>query len=280
MNFYGDSTRWFVGVVVNATPPSGSEGKIKVRIQGIHSQSTGDVPESALPWCSVVLPTTEGGVSGLGRPPRIQAGARVFGIFLDGKDSQQPLVLGSIPGLTYPSQNQVASFLDGNEYDLYSTFANEIITTPLDSDILRTAPLNLRRSQAMKFFIDNGYSLLHAAALTGVLQLSNFTLYFDSENTTQGIAEWRITSTLGSRFTNLVYFSSSFLPSRSWKSFSVQLAFVLSELRSTHTVANGKLLKATTLEDACDALSKYYLPNKNRNGLIAAERAYEEVRNV
>ena len=77
-----------------------------------------------------------------------------------------------------------------------ATFANEIITTPLDSDILRTAPLNLRRSQAMKFFIDNGYSLLHAAALTGVLQLSNFTLYFDSENTTQGIAEWRITSTL------------------------------------------------------------------------------------
>ena len=51
-----------------------------------------------LPWATVLVPATEGGISGTGRSPNgIQQGAWVFGIFLDGKHSQNPLILGSLP---------------------------------------------------------------------------------------------------------------------------------------------------------------------------------------
>ena len=67
--FYGDDHRWFFGTVINAQPPSGLEGRVKVRINGVHNPSTGEIPEKDLPWAQVLIPTTEGGVSGYGRIP-------------------------------------------------------------------------------------------------------------------------------------------------------------------------------------------------------------------
>lgn len=96
-DFYGDETRWWVGVVESVNDPI-KQGRVKVRIYGIHSASSEDIPISALPWAQVVAPVTQGGTSGLnGTPIGIQPYAQVFGIFLDGKHSQLPLVLGSIP---------------------------------------------------------------------------------------------------------------------------------------------------------------------------------------
>jgi len=43
------------------------------------------------------LPVTEEGTTGYGNNPAILPTAQVFGIFLDGKESQLPLVIGSIP---------------------------------------------------------------------------------------------------------------------------------------------------------------------------------------
>lgn len=95
--FYGDETRWWVGVVESVDDPI-RQGRVRVRIYGIHSASVEDIPNSALPWAQVVAPVTQGGTSGInGTPVGIQPYAQVFGIFLDGKHSQLPLVLGSIP---------------------------------------------------------------------------------------------------------------------------------------------------------------------------------------
>ena len=93
---YGDNNRWFLGNVVNITDPQ-KLGRIKVRIHGIHSDSKQDIPDDNLPWAQTVVSITEGGTNGLGNNLGIQVGAMVFGIFLDGKDSQLPLVLGSLP---------------------------------------------------------------------------------------------------------------------------------------------------------------------------------------
>jgi len=96
-DFYGDETRWWVGVVQSTDDPI-EQGRLRVRIYGIHSASEADIPNIALPWAQVVAPVTQGGTSGInGTPVGIQAYAQVFGIFLDGKHSQLPLVLGSIP---------------------------------------------------------------------------------------------------------------------------------------------------------------------------------------
>lgn len=93
--YYGDDTRWFVATVVSISDPN-KLGRVKVRIRGIHSDSIDDIPERDLPWAQVVLPPTEGGSSGIGSTVGIKPGAQVFGIFLDGKNSQLPLVVGSI----------------------------------------------------------------------------------------------------------------------------------------------------------------------------------------
>jgi len=115
--FYGDDIRWFIGVVVNHTPPIGMEGKVQVRIRGIHSPSTDDVPQHHLPWAQVMIPGTEEGSSGLGRSPRIMSGAQVFGIFVDGTNSQIPLVLGSIHKTEYETPIQQLRGIDTPEFE-------------------------------------------------------------------------------------------------------------------------------------------------------------------
>jgi hypothetical protein len=94
--FYGDDSRWFIGVV-SQIGDIRNLGRVRVRIFGIHNEDTAKVKKSDLPWASVVVPVTQGGVSGSTMPDGIQVGAQVYGIFLDGKHSQSPLVLGSIP---------------------------------------------------------------------------------------------------------------------------------------------------------------------------------------
>ena len=96
--YYGDQTRWFIGEVTSISDPK-QLARIQVRIYGIHSDNKVDIPDENLPYAQVVAPITEGGTNGLGNPLGIQVGALVFGIFLDGKDSQLPLVLGSMPKL-------------------------------------------------------------------------------------------------------------------------------------------------------------------------------------
>lgn len=106
--FYGDTFRWFVGVVEEVGLDVPKLGRVKVRIHGVHG-SVAEVPISDLPYAQVLIPTTEPGVSGLGRNPLISVGATVFGIFLDGKSSQLPLIMGSIPTIEVPSSQQINS---------------------------------------------------------------------------------------------------------------------------------------------------------------------------
>ena len=100
--FYGDQIRWFLGKVINANDPD-MLGRVQVRISGIHSNYQNDIPEYTLPWASVMNPGTEGGTSGIGKIPQILPGATVFGIFIDGKTSQVPLVLGSLNQVEKPT---------------------------------------------------------------------------------------------------------------------------------------------------------------------------------
>ena len=74
-------------------------GRIRVRIHGIHTDNTQEIPDDGLPWAQTIVPITEGGTNGLGNITGIQPNARVFGIFLDGANSQLPLILGSLPKL-------------------------------------------------------------------------------------------------------------------------------------------------------------------------------------
>ena len=260
--FYGDDHRWFFATVINAVPPAGLEGRVKVRINGVHNPSTGEIPERDLPWAQVLIPTTEGGVSGIGRIPQLLAGSFVFGVFVDGKSSQIPLILGSLPRVEQPTSVQTAT---------------SVIT--FKDDDVSDAPLDLRRLQSMKFFIDNNYSPVHAAAITGgLIGASSLITYFDktSNSDSVGIANWERTVSAGSRYNGLLRFAAQQNPSVDWKLYSTQLKFVLYELKGKFNQVNSKLLATTDIKEASRVFNREYL-FITTNTEPLARFAYDEV---
>lgn len=101
--FYGDGTRWFIGKVTNINDPL-KLGRVQVNIIGVHHDDTTLIPTEELPWAQCMVPITQGGTNEYGNNLGIQVGARVFGIFLDGKDSQMPMVMGTLP--KYESESE------------------------------------------------------------------------------------------------------------------------------------------------------------------------------
>lgn len=109
--YYGDNARWFIGVATNNLDPL-QLGRVQVRIFGIHSRRTIDIPNYSLPWATVLQPNTAGGTSGIGMMPQILPGAQVFGMFLDGETSQVPCILGVMPKIEIPSEQQLENMQD------------------------------------------------------------------------------------------------------------------------------------------------------------------------
>lgn len=283
--FYGDDYRWFFGTVVNSHPPSGLEGRVKVRIYGVHSESTENIPEKDLPWAQVLVPTTEGGASGIGKIPQLVSGAFVFGVFLDGVSSQIPLILGSLPRTEFPSSVQSGRQNNtDNSFEYDQERLQNVVSTRMKDDNVAEASfgnyglVRLRRQQSVKFFIDNGYELIHAAAITGALEgVSRFKTYDDDiTEETVGIVQWKNTTEIGSRFSDLLRFAAQYSPNSDWRLFSIQLQFVVFELRNRLSLANRKLLATSNIKDASVVINKEYIKGSNRTDILA-QRAYDEV---
>jgi hypothetical protein len=270
--YYGDDYRWFFGTVINAHPPSGLEGRVKVRINGVHNPSTGEIPEKDLPWAQVLLPTTEGGVSGFGRIPQLLAGSFVFGCFLDGASSQIPLVMGSLPRLEFPTNVQLGKT---GSIETNARLQNSVQEPLADDDVAVTSS-QLRRQQSMKFFLDNGYNLIHAAAITGALQsVSLFRTFHNITDPKIGIAGWERSDNVGSRFNGLLAFAQQYQPTSDWRLFSIQLSYVLFELRNRYSSVNRKLLNTTDIESASRIFNRNYIITTNRTDILA-QTAYDE----
>lgn len=80
---------FFVGIVEDCVDPR-AEGRVKVRAFGIHGNNQ-DVPTDDLPWAIVC----RGDYDPSNWIPR--ENSWVFGMFLDGKEAQSPMLLGLIP---------------------------------------------------------------------------------------------------------------------------------------------------------------------------------------
>ena len=281
IKYYGDKVRWFVADLIDATPPFGLEGRVRIRIHGVHNPSTREVRQNDLPWAQVVLPTTEGGVSGLGSTPRMEAGALVFGFFMDGKESQVPLVLGSLPRTEYPTPVQKSlAYQDliervNPDVEFYNQSIGSIdeTDTALENEsrdvALSEATAKYRRDVAVKFFLSNGYTIKQATALVGCITRVNSTLETTWDNNGgTGLMGWS-----GVRFTRLKQFNNN------WWHFSVQLAFIMYELNTNYVDANIRILNSDVIDPAKgkalgDILGRYYAPiQDDYNGEV--KRIYE-----
>ena len=92
IEFYGDQTRWFLGEVVDVNDPK-QLGRVKVKVHGVYDE----IEDGDLPWAQIVVPVTTGIHEGKGQNLGILVGTQVFGMFLDGKNSQLPMVIGTVP---------------------------------------------------------------------------------------------------------------------------------------------------------------------------------------
>lgn len=260
--YYGDETRWFIGTVVSISDPE-ELGRVKVRIFGVHSDNTLDIPNSALPWAHTVSPITEGGSSGIGTNVGIKPMAQVYGIFIDGKNSQVPLVIGSIPKF----ESNVRTFIDPSDISVIKP----------DDAILRGGT-NVEK--AFNYFISpegGGFSVEQACGILGNYHVENgvnlrSSKDFDPDTIAvekdgaraYGLAQWndapRAANVAGglTRYAELLDFSTK--NGLDYKSLYAQLAFTKYELfKYKRLFKLAEFQDAETVDQASEIFERKYL---------------------
>ena len=146
---------FFVGVVEDRNDPR-VEGRVKVRAFGVHG-SNRDIPTTELPWATLIIGNHDVNFT----PPPLNAW--VFGFFIDGREAQQPMIIGLIPAqavdLVDPETKGWGT-VPAEDYDLQSQgtrprdiglsplsnlatgeFLNETYNEPLETNRIRSIPI-------------------------------------------------------------------------------------------------------------------------------------------
>lgn len=276
MQFYGDDVRWFLGRVVDFHDEW--KGRVKVRILGLHSEN---IKDEDLPWAKCLLPTTEGGTSGIGKIPQVLNSAFVFGIFLDGKLSQNPLVLGSLTQFELPStvqQEQINQ--SGRDYSLTKDYAIDGVI--LDPNLVTmyddgNANLETKAIIAMQFLLDAGIASPEAAAgvVGNLIGESNITSDGKIGSVgEEGIAQWN--PRVG-RLQQLQEFAKE--RNANYKDFFIQLRFLVHDMKnnSAHRVWPNLSDKSISHEFNVDVS---YEQQKTSNATYFFLKVYEQPANI
>ena len=106
-----DGFNWFVGVVEDRNDPE-QVGRVRVRCLGYHTEDVIALPTADLPWAHVMHPVTDPSMQGIGTTPSwLTPGSWVIGFWRDA-EFQQPLIMGSLPGVPQEEANPVEGFND------------------------------------------------------------------------------------------------------------------------------------------------------------------------
>ena len=145
--------QWFVGVVEDRQDPQ-TLGRLRVRCLGYHTENLDKLPTSDLPWSHVMNPITSATVSGLGQTPLgAVEGTWVVGFFQDGSDAQQPIIIGTLPGVPseLPDTGAKKGFMDAVN-GAYPKYKNETDVNRLsvnDEDLPHSS-LTIRKADRTK----------------------------------------------------------------------------------------------------------------------------------
>jgi len=139
-NFMGkDGFQWFVGVVEDRADPK-KLGRVRVRCLGYHTENLDKLPTDDLPWAHPMNPITSATVSGIGQTPLgVVEGTWVVGFFTDGRDAQQPMIMGTLPGVPakLPTKDDKVGFQDyinGNYPKYTETDVNRLAVNATEED--------------------------------------------------------------------------------------------------------------------------------------------------
>ena len=107
-----DGFVWFTGVVEDRNDPD-ALGRVRVRCLGFHTDDLNDIPTKDLPWATVMHPVTDPSMQGLGNSPSfLVEGSWVIGFFMDAREKQQPIIMGSLPGMSSNEPDPTKGFSD------------------------------------------------------------------------------------------------------------------------------------------------------------------------
>jgi hypothetical protein len=127
---YFKNFQHFFGVVEDRQDPL-KMGRVRVRAFGVHTEDRSKIPTADLPWATPIMPYTSASISGVGESPTGPVeGTWVFGFFVDGKQMQQPMIMGTLAGA--PEAYNELGFNDPNK--VYPK-----IEIPGESDVNRLA---------------------------------------------------------------------------------------------------------------------------------------------
>ena len=261
---YGEDFYWFLGKVISDADPE-TLGRVQVRIFGIHSEDQDKLPDAHLPWAQCLIPSTEGGVSGIGQHSKILPGALVFGFFMDGRSSQIPFVLGSIhhkelpiPGSANFNQGTISSIIEdtiNEDPDAFDPRKNPVpaqTSVNIDKNLIG----GTNAEKIFNFFTSKGLTPAQASGFIGNFYAES-SLKPDARNpndkgkVSEGLAQWR-----GDRRDNLIAYSNE--KNLDYKSLTAQLNFTMHELRTTEGKAYGKIKEAATPREAAIAICRYF----------------------
>jgi len=101
VHFMGlDGFVWFVGVVEDRVNDPSKLGRVRVRCLGHHTEDRKLLATEDLPWAHVMHPVTDPSMQGMGNTPSfLVEGSWVIGFFMDADMKQQPVIMGSLPGV-------------------------------------------------------------------------------------------------------------------------------------------------------------------------------------
>mgnify|MGYP000309446691 CR=1 FL=1 len=294
--YWGDDPRFFLGRVITGGDPA-AMGRYKVRIFGIHDDNA-KISNEDLPWAQCVIPATEPGVSGIGEVPQLSDNAFVYGMFLDGKNSQTPLIIGSIVTTQIPSMIQQTDPSSGSSFKSYGGITGSFIVGGpanendfenisgnqefMHDETILTDALNMPgtdiEEKIYNSLLEGGLSGAAVCGLMGNFRYesgpnasrsSTFDVYRggpwneavnanDRGMPAFGLAQWR-----NDRWQSASYPGSGIVPwaernGLSWRALSTQCKWVIWELNHKESSTGSKLSKVSNPADAAYIVCRYY----------------------
>lgn len=134
-----DGFIWWVGEVEDTEDPQ-LIGRVKCRVLGFYTGPEAgfrkDLETKDLPWATVLQPTDQAGIDGVGKSShQLRPGAIVMGFFLDGEEAQLPIVMGVLR-----ISNAQSGKLDaGNSTFLFTNAPNTQDINPTNKEIGATS---------------------------------------------------------------------------------------------------------------------------------------------
>ena len=120
-----DGYIWWHGVVEDRKDPL-FLGRCRVRILGWHTENKAELPTYMLPWAQVLMPITSASQTGVGQAPVGPVeGTWVMGFYRDGELAQEPVMIGTLPGIPEKFAKQNTGFYD-SRLDTPDTNKNSI----------------------------------------------------------------------------------------------------------------------------------------------------------